>query len=101
MAPRRRAGGQQAGRQAGDPAALIGRDEFLHDRDIDGVKAGHAHADEEPADRQIEPAVIGGKRHRAGGDGEIQYRQDHHLAAANLVGHPAPEQRAERCADAG
>ena len=90
-----RARRQQAGGQSGDPAALIGRHEFLHDRDIDGVEAGHAHADKEPADRQEQPAVIRGQRHRAGGDREVQHRKDHHLAPADLVGHPAPEQRAD------
>ena len=96
-----RAGRQQAGGQPGDPAALIGRHEFLHDRDIDGVQTGHAHADEEPADRQEQPAVFRGECHRAGGDGEVQHGEDHDAAPADLVGHPAPEQRAKRRADAG
>ncbi len=86
--------------QPGQPAALGGRHEFLNYRDVDRIHAGYPETDEQPADHQVDPGVLGGESHRPGGDRGIQHSADHRLAPADLVGHPAPDDRAERRSDA-
>jgi hypothetical protein len=100
-APSRKPAGSIVRRLTREPSAPGARDEFLNDRDVDRVHAGHAEADEEPADHQIDPGVLGGQRHRSSGDRGVQHRADHRFAPTDLVGRPAPEQRAEGRADAG
>ncbi len=99
--PQQHARRQHRRGQAGQPAALMGRHEFLHQRDVHRIQPGHAEADDETADDQIEPRPGWRKRHRTGGEREVQHGQDHNLAAADLVRQPAIEQRSERRADAG
>jgi len=58
--PRRQPGQQAAGRQqcrhqGANPAALVGRDELLHERQVDRVDAGVAEADEDAEDHQEQP----------------------------------------------
>jgi hypothetical protein len=61
---------------------------------------GDAEPDQEAAGRQIHPTVFRGQHHQSRSDREIEDRSDRDLAPADSVSDPAPDQRAERCADA-
>ena len=90
-----------AGDESADPAALGGRHELLHQRQVDAIEAADADADEEAHDREIDPAIVRREVEQAGGDREIQHRADEDLASADAVGEPAPDIGADDRADAG
>ena len=97
---------QQHRRQSAHPAALVRRDEFLYQRDVHRDQAGIAEADEETEERQEQPAgnqrVLSRRHgHDAGGDRHVQRGCHEHLATADLVGHPAPEERSGHGAETG
>jgi hypothetical protein len=100
------AGRQHRRHQRADPAALVGGDEFLHQRQVDRIDAGIADADKYPEERQEQPARDKGVRsrgenHDAGSQRDRDRRQNEHRAPADAVAEPAPDEGAGRGADAG
>src|SRR6202023_1700727 len=89
------------GYDATDPAALGGRHEFLHQRQVHAIETADADADEEAHERKIDPAVVRREIQKACRDGEVQHGADKDLAAADAVGEPAPDISADDGADAG
>ena len=89
------------GDEAADEAPHAGRDEFLHQWQVDAVQAADAEADEEAEDRQEPPAVFRREGEDAAGEGEVDDGADEDLAAAVNVGEAAPDDGAQDGAYAG
>ena len=97
---------QQRRDQRTDPAALVGGDELLHQRQIDRENAGVADTDEEAEEHQEQPsrdeAVLARREnHDTGGERDGDRRQDEHRAAADPVAKPPPEEGARNRAETG
>ncbi len=74
-------------------AALGGRHELLHQRQVDAIEAADAQAHEEAHDGEIDPAIVGREVEQAGGDREVQHRADEHLShgRCDLAIQPRPQ----------
>src|SRR5205807_9515753 len=97
--------GQQRGNERTDPATLVGRDELLHQRQIDGEDAGVSDTDEEAEEHQEKPArdeAVRSRResHDAGSERDGDRRHYEHRATADLVAEPPPEEGAGNRAEA-
>src|SRR5262249_29980514 len=88
------------------PTTLVGRDELLHQRQIDRVYAGISDTDEETEEHQEKPARDEAVRswrenHDAGGKRDGDRRHYEHRATADLVAEPPREEGARTRAEAG
>ena len=78
--PQHAAARQQCRDQRADPAALVGGDELLHQREVDREDAGIADSDKDPEEHQEQPTRDHGTRsrredHDAGGQRYRDRRQ--------------------------
>jgi len=95
---------QQRGDQRADPTALVGWDEFLHQRQVDREDAGIADANKDPEEYQEQPARDYRIRsrcehHDAGRQRDRHRRPDEYGAPADVVAEPAADQGARHGAE--
>ena len=87
--------------QSGQQTALPGGHELLDVGDGDDVEAPDAHSDQHPQQGQHHPPAGGGEHRGQGEDGEEQDAPEEGASSAHPVGGPAPQDRAEHCAQPG
>src|SRR6516225_5809360 len=95
--PQHAAARQQCRDQRADPAALVGGDELLHQREVDREDAGIADSDKDPEEHQEQPTRDHGTRsrredHDAGGQRYRDRRQHEHRTTADPIAEPTPNE---------